>query len=213
MVAQNQVWLEGENLLQIRRRPKTPPSPQCSATSDERQEAELKAFPQRLEKILATNMKSIKSLEKKEFACEADALSAAADLEKTLKYHRLSHLKSVTKPHDQRQVRPRPGDEISHYTYHIQTTLIENEILTKNHRNQAGRFILAINLSAQETNFTTDVTPELDEEKWTGDLILKEYKAQQSTERGFRLIKAPLFFVSRVFLKNTQPMNSSPNDV
>ena len=33
---------------------------------------------------------------------------------------------------------------------------------------------------------------------------LKEYKAQQSTERGFRFIKDPLFFVSRVFLKSTK---------
>jgi transposase len=51
---------------------------------------------------------------------------------------------------------------------------------------------------------TANEPPKLDEEKWTGDFILKEYKAQQTTERGFRFIKAPLFFVSRVFLKNTQ---------
>lgn len=38
------------------------------------------------------------------------------------------------------------------------------------------------------------MTPQLYEEKSTGDLILKEDKAQQSTERGFRFIKAPLFF-------------------
>jgi transposase len=41
-------------------------------------------------------------------------------------------------------------------------------------------------------------------EEWTNDLILKEYKSQQSTERGFRFIKDPLFFVSRVFLKSTK---------
>ena len=55
-------------------------------------------------------MKSLKSLESKEFACEADALSAAADFEKTLNYHLLSELEIVTKPHYQRRGRPRPGD-------------------------------------------------------------------------------------------------------
>ena len=44
----------------------------------------------------------------------------------------------------------------------------------------------------------------LDEKKWTADLILQEYKAQQTTERGFRFIKAPLFFATRVFLKSTK---------
>ena len=35
-------------------------------------------------------------------------------------------------------------------------------------------------------------------------MILQEYKEQQTTERGFRFIKDPLFFASRVFLKNTK---------
>jgi len=44
----------------------------------------------------------------------------------------------------------------------------------------------------------------LDDKKWTADLLLQEYKAQQTTERGFRFIKDPLFFASRVFLKSTK---------
>ena len=32
--------------------------------------------------------------------------------------------------------------------------------------------------------------------------LLQEYKAQQSTERGFRFLKDPLFFTSSVFLKS-----------
>lgn len=172
--------------------------------SDERQQADIKALPSRIEKSLAANIKSLKRLKSKEFACEADALSAAADFEKTLKYHLLRELKIITKPHYQSQGRPRPDEKISHYTYHIQATLIENEIVIKNHRNQAGRFILATNLLDKETNLTTDTTTKLDEGKWTPELILKEYKAQQTTERGFRFLKAPLFFVSRVFLKNTK---------
>ncbi len=172
--------------------------------SDERKEADLKALLKRIDKSLASKMKSLKTLESKEFACEADALSAAADFEKTLKYHQFSELEVVSKPHYQRRGRPRPGDEVSYYTYHIQATLIENEIVVKNHRNQAGRFILATNLLEEETNLTTDENPKFNKKKWTEDLILKEYKAQQTTERGFRFLKDPLFFVSRVFLKSAK---------
>jgi transposase len=110
----------------------------------------------------------------------------------------------VAKPHYQRQGRPRTGDEVSHYTYQIQSTLCENEIVIRNHHNQAGRFILATNLLDEERSLTTAITSELYQEAWTNDLILKEYKSQQSTERGFRFIKDPLFFVSRVFLKSTK---------
>jgi transposase len=186
--------------------------------SEQRSEADLKAFPKLIEKSLAAKTKSLKSLEGKEFACEikfrfaADALKAAADFDKTLKYHLLSELKIVSKPHYQRRGRPRSCDEIGHYTYQIQATLIENEVVIKNHRNQAGRFILATNLLEQEINLAANEPPKLDEEKWTGDLILKEYKAQQTTERGFRFIKDPLFFVSRVFLKNTQRIMASSDD-
>jgi transposase len=125
-------------------------------------------------------------------------------LKKTLKYHLLHELKIITKPHYQRRGRPRANDVISHYTYHIQASLIENEIVIKNHRNQAGRFILATNLLDEEIDLTADSNTALEQQKWTPDLILKEYKSQQSTERGFRFIKDPLFFVSRVFLKNTK---------
>nr|WP_157816832.1 hypothetical protein [Nostoc flagelliforme] len=55
---------------------------------------------------------------------------------------------------------------------------------------RAGRFILATNV--------------LDAEELSNDDILREYKAQQSTERGFRFLKDPLFFTSSVFLNSTE---------
>jgi transposase len=62
----------------------------------------------------------------------------------------------------------------------------------------------ATNLLDEEINLKSDANTELESQEWTPELILKEYKSQQSTERGFRFIKDPLFFVSRVFLKNTK---------
>ena len=38
-------------------------------------------------------------------------------------------------------------------------------------------------------------------EKYNPKEILKTYKKQQNTERGFRFLKDPLFFASSVFLK------------
>ena len=158
--------------------------------SEERKQADLKNLSKKIEQSLTAKTKNLKSLEVKEFACEADALSAAKDFDKTLNYHQLNEIEIVAKPHYKRRGKPRVGDEISHYSYHIHAKLIENGVAIKTHQRQAGKFILATNL--------------LDENKWTNELILQEYKAQQTTERGFRFIKDPLFFASRVFLKSTK---------
>lgn len=42
------------------------------------------------------------------------------------------------------------------------------------------------------------------EHDWSNDRILQEYKEQQSCERGFRFLKDPLFFASRVFVQKAQ---------
>jgi len=158
--------------------------------SEQRKQADLKTLSKRIEQSFSLKKKSLLSLQKKEFACEPDAISVAKDFEKKLNYHSLTELNIVAKPHYKRKGKPRPEDEVSHYTYHIHANLVEDESVIQTHRNQAGRFILATN--------------SLDEIKWTADLILQEYKAQQTTERGFRFIKDPLFFASRVFLKSTK---------
>lgn len=158
--------------------------------SEPRRQADLKSLSKRIDLACQDKLKALKRLGDKAFACEADALNAAKEFDKTLNYHSLSQLQIVRKPHYQRPGRPRPGDESTSYSYHIQATLIENEAVITHYRNQAGRFILATNL--------------LDEQRWPANLLLQEYKAQQSTERGFRFLKDPLFFASRVFLKSTK---------
>ena len=56
--------------------------------------------------------------------------------------------------------------------------------------NSCGRFILATNI--------------LDTTKLAPTEILRIYKEQQSTERGFRFIKDPLFFADSLFVKNPE---------
>jgi transposase len=73
-------------------------------------------------------------------------------------------------------------------SYHVigTVTLFDSEIAIQ--RVRCGRFILATNV--------------LDSTQLSADDALREYKAQQGVERGFRFLKDPLFFASSVFLKS-----------
>ena len=154
----------------------------------QRMEADLKTAAKKIEKALKE--KALKSLINKSFACEADTLSAVTEFEKTLKFHNLSELQIVSQPHYSRRGRPNPEQQPTHNSWHILSGLIENPVTVAAIQKQAGRFILATN--------------SVDSEKWADSDILREYKGQQSTERGFRFLKDPLFFASSVFLKNSK---------
>ena len=71
---------------------------------------------------------------------------------------------------------------------HIQAEIVPKETAITIATEQAGRFILSTNV--------------LDANKLRNEDGLREYKAQQSTERGFRVLKDPLFFTSTVFLNS-----------
>jgi len=62
----------------------------------------------------------------------------------------------------------------------VQATLVEDATAIAMETRRAGRFILATNV--------------LDSAQLRDEDLLVEYKAQQSTERGFRFLKDPLFF-------------------
>ena len=156
----------------------------------QRMEADLKTAAKKIEKALNEKEKALKSLINKSFACEADALSAVTEFEKTLKFHDLSELQIGSQPHYSRRGRPNPEQQPTHNSWHILSGLIENPVTVAAIQKQAGRFILATN--------------SVDSEKWADSDILREYKGQQSTERGFRFLKDPLFFASSVFLKNSK---------
>ncbi len=68
--------------------------------------------------------------------------------------------------------------------------MIENQELITENQNSCGRFILATNI--------------LDTTELSASEILIIYKQQQSSERGFRFIKDPLFFADSFFVKNPE---------
>jgi transposase len=155
--------------------------------SQARKDADLKQLLKRIDQALKEQTAALNILQAKAFGCEADAQAAAQVFGKTLKYHTLSDIDIHKTPHYTKAGRPAKETAPTHYTYHLQATLVLNESVVAKHRNQSGRFILATNL--------------LDEQTWSNDDLLREYKNQQSCERGFRFIKDPLFFASSVFLK------------
>lgn len=155
--------------------------------SQTRKDADLKQLQKTIDRAFQAQTSALNTLQHQPFACPADANSAAQAFNKTLKYHTLSQIHIQAKPHYAKAGRPAQNTAPSGYTYHVQASLVLNEAVVTKLRRQAGRFILATNL--------------LDENAWSNDDILREYKDQQSCERGFRFIKDPLFFASSVFLK------------
>jgi hypothetical protein len=74
--------------------------------------------------------------------------------------------------------------------YRLQATLARTETAEETFSRQRSRFILATN--------------QLDKTLWPAQKCLREYKGQQTVERGFRFLKDPLFFASSVFVKKPQ---------
>ncbi|BAY29020.1 hypothetical protein NIES2107_08610 [Nostoc carneum NIES-2107] len=155
--------------------------------SEARQESDLKQLEKRLTKKYTQAQSQLRKLCQQKFACALDAFKAAKLLENQLPFHQLANLEVIE--HAQHQGRGRPRkDSQSTLIYQIQAEIIPKETAITIAREQAGRFILATNI--------------LDVKELSDEDVLREYKAQQSTERGFRFLKDPLFFTSTVFLNS-----------
>lgn len=95
-------------------------------------------------------------------------MSKIQEIESKLKYHQISEVKIIERKIKDEKV-----------IYRVEGELRENQELIASNENQAGRFILATNI----LDITELESPE----------ILRIYKQQQSSERGFRFIKDSLF--------------------
>ncbi len=147
---------------------------------------QLKQLEKRLQKKMSCAQAELKCLMKQDFACGADAEIAADKLSQKWKYHCLGSLKIETHLHYAQAGRPRKDQKPEQITYRVTASIVEDPEAVKMARRRAGRFILATNV--------------LDTETLSNDEVLREYKGQQSSERGFRFLKDPLFFTSSVFL-------------
>jgi transposase len=156
--------------------------------SEQRRKSDLKQLTQKIERHRQKSQQELNQLSTIEFACIADATAAAQKLSQQMTWHQLTEIEIVERSHYEKPGKPKPDAIPSRSSFRVAATVvaIDNELTTQ--RVRCGRFILATNV--------------LDSAQLSADDALREYKAQQGVERGFRFLKDPLFFASSVFLKS-----------
>ena len=126
----------------------------------------------------------------KKLFCHADAEQLFEQFSKKIKYHDVSYqLIEINKYPN--KGRPKKGTQQEFFHYQIVTSFTSSEDKQRSYRNRVGRFVLATN------HF--DMSPKA---------VLDSYKSQQGVERGFRLIKDPVFHLDNVFLKRPERINA-----
>jgi transposase len=163
--------------------------------SEARRQAANEQLDRRLPKSEKQFQKRLKKLKKEEFECEVDALKAASTFAKELRYHKLTQLSLKSGLRHDKPGKP-AKDASPRKVYSVQASLERDEAALAKARQRSGRFILATN--------TVSFVPEQQQQQYTNDELLKEYKAQQSAERGFRFLKDPMFFTSSIFVKTPE---------
>ena len=148
---------------------------------------EKKSLERRINKELEKQKKEIRALSLKEFDCECDAKRALGTLEKKFKYHKTGEIYITQKKVKSGRGRPKKDEQVT-IIYKIKSELCEDESKIAYALESKGKFIIATN--------------ELDKKLLSVEDLLKNYKGQQSVERGFRFLKDPLFMTSSVFIKN-----------
>jgi transposase len=156
--------------------------------SEQRRNADLKQLAKKIEQYQQKYQQEFHTLSCQEFACAADAINAANKLSKIMKWHQLWELETVEKSHYDKAGKPTKDAVPTRISYHVTGAVIPIDTEIAAQRVRCGRFILATNV--------------LDSLQLSASDALREYKAQQGVERGFRFLKDPLFFTSSVFLKS-----------
>ena len=156
--------------------------------SEQRRKSDLKQLTKKSERHRQKSQQDLNQLSAIEFACLADATAAAQKWSHQMDWHHLTDIEIIEKSHYDKPGKPKLGAKPSRLSFRVTATVvtIESEIAAQ--RVRCGRFILATNV--------------LDSSVLSASDALREYKAQQGVERGFRFLKDPLFFASSVFLKS-----------
>jgi transposase len=102
------------------------------------------------------------------------------------KYHSLESLEIKQIAYYNQAGRPTKNQSPEALTYRVTAQVIPVGEIIEIATRRAGRFILATNVT--------------DEDDLPNEEVLLEDKSQQSSERGFRFLKDPLFFTSSVFV-------------
>lgn len=147
--------------------------------SEKRQKSDLEKLEKKLEKEKVKVEKYLKELKREELENTAQARYKLKGINKTLKLFKIEEVALIEGESKEKKlinkipvVMQEKGEEIARG------------------KKEAGRFILATNLGA--------------ENRLKPEEILPAYKNQQFGERGFIFLKYPWFFADSFFLKNSQ---------
>ena len=153
------------------------------------QQKEEETFRKNIKKELEAFKKELNKLSSQVFDCQNDALNHIQTIIKKQKKFEINFKIEEVKRFAKKGRPSKKEVPIS-----IGYCVIAQAIIGEKFYNQAlltkGRFILATN--------------EMDPLKLTSGEILKEYKNQQSPERGFRFLKDPYFIAGEVYLKKPE---------
>jgi transposase len=164
-------------------------------------ESDLQLLERQVQKQRQQAEKQLRAQATLEFRCEQDALLHTQKLGQRWPYHRLGEIEVIEKAHYDHPGRPKQGESPTRCTYRICSTVIEDETAIARAKRKAGRFILATNELDHQALFEDNrVTHERDAQALKAEQVLSDYKGQQAPERGFGILKDPLFFTSSVFL-------------
>jgi len=134
-----------------------------------------------------TEIKGFERLCHTDFACEADALKALKQFEKTLKISMLCETHIEVLPRFHGKGRPARGRTPDFYIYRVTGALASRLQEHQRRLERKSCFILATN--------------QLDEAVLSEAELIAAYKDQQKVERGFRFLKDPMFMAATIFLK------------
>ena len=154
-----------------------------------RGESDRRKLEKNLKKAEVEGQKKLRELSNVEFACSADASSAAHRLSQQLKYHNLTQITAL-------QTTAKPDTNSTRYSssssliFKVQAQLELDASVIAKETKASGRFILATNV--------------LDAEQLNPSEMIVKYKEQQAAERAFGFLKDPLFFTDSVFLKSPE---------
>lgn len=147
--------------------------------SQKRKESDLDKLDKNLKKEKDKVEKLLKELKRENFETPEQARYKLKGINKKLKLFEIKEVKLIeSKSTDNKTI------------YKISGVGNEKPEEIEIQRKSAGRFILATNL--------------VDDEKLEPSEILRNYKNQQSCERGFRFLKDPLFFADSFFVENPE---------
>jgi transposase len=158
--------------------------------SQARRQTEFQRLEQRLNKAELEAYKKVQRLCAQKFPCPQVAIEAAQSLAKKLKYHNITEIQAVELLPKTTKKASVKAEQSGNVTYQIQVRLVREQNVIETETRQAGRFVLATNV--------------LNVTQLSSDGMLREYKGQQSAERGFGFLKDPLFFTDSVFLKSPE---------